>query len=120
MRAIAPSAICSISAMSAIAIMAGDLQIRRPASASRAMSGAWPSAAWPSIRRYIVQRHWRPDSGYDLARRLMQLDKPPTAMFVSNYGMTIGVLSWMKDQRPSHSRRSLAGQLRRRRAFPPA
>ncbi|MCX5494761.1 LacI family DNA-binding transcriptional regulator [Kaistia dalseonensis] len=46
---------------------------------------------------YVVEGTWRPDSGYDAARQLMQLDKPPTAVFVSNYGMTIGVLEWMRD-----------------------
>ncbi|MBZ9938143.1 LacI family transcriptional regulator [Mesorhizobium sp. BR1-1-16] len=46
---------------------------------------------------YVAQGDWRSDSGYEAARRLMQLETPPTAIFVSSYGMTIGVLSWMKD-----------------------
>ncbi len=46
---------------------------------------------------YIVRGTWEIDSGYEAARHLMHIDRPPTAVFVSNYRMTIGILNWMKD-----------------------
>ena len=46
---------------------------------------------------YIICGHWRAEGGYEAARQLMQLPKPPTAIFAANYGMAIGVLMWMKN-----------------------
>lgn len=46
---------------------------------------------------YVVGGQWRVEGGYEAARQLMQRDEPPTAIFAANYGMAIGVLTWMKN-----------------------
>ncbi|MEO5806703.1 LacI family DNA-binding transcriptional regulator [Devosia sp.] len=47
--------------------------------------------------RYIVNGGWFFHGGYTAARRLMTLDEPPTAVYASNYGMTTGFMSWLKE-----------------------
>lgn len=52
----------------------------------------------PLDPRLIVGGNWRPDSGHAAARHLHALDVQPTAVFLSNYGMAVGFLGWMKAQ----------------------
>lgn len=82
-----------------IAIVIGDLE---NSSARQRLSGYEAALADRGIAidpAYLVRGNWRADSGYEAARHLMQLPDPPTAIYTSNYGMAIGVLGWMKDNR---------------------
>jgi LacI family transcriptional regulator len=44
-----------------------------------------------------VRANWKVEGGYEGAKRLMSLERPPTALFCANYGMAVGALSWMKE-----------------------
>ncbi len=46
---------------------------------------------------YVLHGDYTIDTGYFLMKRLMQLDHPPTAVFVSNYEMTIGAIMAIND-----------------------
>ncbi|WP_073057595.1 LacI family DNA-binding transcriptional regulator [Kaistia soli] len=81
-----------------IAVLTGELHDSSGRQRFEGFEAAMAEAGLAVDRRYIAHGTWRTNSGYELARRLMQLNKPPTAMYVSNYGMTIGVLSWLKEQ----------------------
>lgn len=48
---------------------------------------------------YVCRGDWRTDNGYRVIKELMALPAPPTAVFTSNYGMAVGVMRWMRDQR---------------------
>ncbi len=45
----------------------------------------------------VVEGHWREAKGYTGARELFSLARPPTAIFSSNYNMTIGMLAWLRE-----------------------
>ena len=45
----------------------------------------------------VVEGHWRESEGYSGARELFSLPQPPTAVFSANYNMTIGMLTWMRE-----------------------
>ena len=45
----------------------------------------------------IIDGHWSEAGGYAGARELFALDDPPTAVFGSNYNITIGLLTWVRE-----------------------
>lgn len=50
---------------------------------------------------YVVPGGWSVEGGYSAIERLMDLAEPPTAVFSSNYRMTIGMLEWAREHAKS-------------------
>lgn len=51
-------------------------------------------AAAPEL---VVSGDWRETGGYSCIRDLMALPNPPTALFSANYNMTLGALTWARE-----------------------
>ena len=47
--------------------------------------------------KLIVNSNYSKEGGYIATKKLMQLDKKPTAIFITNYDMTIGALKYLKE-----------------------
>ena len=45
----------------------------------------------------VVNGDWRETGGYACLRDLMALPQPPTAVFSANYNMTLGALTWARE-----------------------
>ena len=45
----------------------------------------------------VVNDDWRETGGYACLRDLMALPQPPTAVFSANYNMTLGALTWARE-----------------------
>jgi LacI family transcriptional regulator len=45
----------------------------------------------------VVSGDWRETGGYACLRDLMALPEPPTAVFSANYNMTLGALTWARE-----------------------
>ncbi len=45
----------------------------------------------------VVAGDWRETGGYAALRELMALPEPPTAVFSANYNMTLGALTWARE-----------------------
>ena len=80
-----------------VAILVGDF---RDSSARQRLEGyeaALAAHGIPLDPDYVVGADWSPDKGYQATKQLMELPRPPTAIFASNYGMAVGALGWLKD-----------------------
>ncbi|WP_438434923.1 LacI family DNA-binding transcriptional regulator [Gorillibacterium sp. sgz500922] len=55
--------------------------------------------ALPEAPELILFGDYRDQSGYDLTRQLMSLEKPPDAIFVANYFMHLGTIRYFLEQR---------------------
>ncbi len=47
--------------------------------------------------KYVHQGNWTIDGGYSGIQKFMALEEPPTAIFSSNYTMTVGMLEWIRE-----------------------
>ena len=47
---------------------------------------------------YILDTHWSEEEAYGGVLKLLTLSNPPTALFCSNYNMTVGALRMIKEQ----------------------
>ncbi len=80
-----------------IAIVAGELDTSSGRQRYAGYEDAHRDRGVPIDPAYVIRSNWQVDGGYEAARQLMLMDRPPTAVFVSNYRMTLGILGWMKD-----------------------
>jgi LacI family transcriptional regulator len=51
----------------------------------------------PEMAELVVSGNWSEAGGYGAIRELMGLADPPTAVFSANYNMTIGMLTWLRE-----------------------
>jgi len=47
---------------------------------------------------YVLDTHWSEEESYGGVLKLLTLSNPPTALFCSNYNMTVGALRMIKEQ----------------------
>jgi len=80
-----------------IGIITGSLQNSAGALRYAGYRDALASHGLPIAPQLVVEGHWREPHGYAAARELFSLPHPPTAIFSSNYNMTIGMLGWMRE-----------------------
>jgi LacI family transcriptional regulator len=50
-----------------------------------------------AVPELVVAGDWRETGGYSALRELMALPEPPTAVFSANYNMTLGALTWARE-----------------------
>ncbi len=80
-----------------VAILTGDLRDTSGRHRLEGYEAALAAHGIPLDPAYVVDADWKVEKGYQATKQLMELPRPPTAIFASNYGMAIGALGWLKD-----------------------
>ncbi|WP_299978326.1 LacI family DNA-binding transcriptional regulator [Devosia sp. 66-22] len=81
-----------------IAIIHGSLDASSAVDRLAGYRDALEAAGVPVTSDYERDGRWLPDGGYHAMEQLMSQSRPPTALFVTNYRMTIGALAWIKER----------------------
>ena len=84
-----------------IAIITGPLKLQTGRERLQGYEDALNEADIPIDPQLIVEGDFRYDSGYHLAKRVMEQAKRPTAIFVCNGVMTLGVLKAFEEMKVS-------------------
>jgi LacI family transcriptional regulator len=82
-----------------IAIITGPRSLTTTSARLKGWRSALETAGLAPNASYIGESDLTSDSGYRLATQLLDLDAPPTAIFVTNLTTLIGVLRALKDRR---------------------
>lgn len=81
-----------------VAIIHGSLDASSGVERLAGYREALEAAGRPVNPGYERDGRWLSDGGYHAMEQLMSQAKPPTALFVANYRMAIGVLAWIKER----------------------
>ena len=82
-----------------IAIITGPLDRSTGAERMEGFRKAMQEAGYPILQEYILNGGFRLQGGYRCGRQLLTLAVPPTAIFSSNYDMTLGVMRALAELR---------------------
>lgn len=80
-----------------IAIITGNLKDSTGRNRLNGYKEALEEREIPFDESLVIQGNWSETSGYFGIKELMKREKPPTALFTSNYLMTMGVLKGLKE-----------------------
>lgn len=80
-----------------IGIITGSLTLQTASERLKGYKNALEDAAIPVESELIREGNFRMEAGYRLARELLSMANPPSALFVSNAPMTFGALKALKD-----------------------
>jgi LacI family transcriptional regulator len=80
-----------------IAIIHGPITTTPGAGRLRGYQTAMEAACVPAKPQYVLEGDFRTESGYELAKRLMSLQDPPTAIIGGNNLMTMGIFRCLRD-----------------------
>ena len=93
-----------------IAIIHGPITTTPGVGRLRGYQTAMKAAGVPVSPEYVLEGDFRTESGYELAKRLMSLPDPPTAIIGGNNLMTMGIFRCLRDMNvPVPDRVSLIG-----------
>ena len=85
--------------MTRIGFIGGDQHVTSAKERHEGYLRALRDYALPEAPELILFGDYRDQSGYDLTRQLMSLEKPPDAIFVANYFMHLGTIRFFLEQR---------------------
>ncbi len=82
-----------------IAVVCGPRKISTASERLQGYIEAFNSYGIPVYQDYIVYGDYYSQSGYKQAMKLLELEEPPTAIFATNYDMTLGVIKALNQKK---------------------